>query len=138
MLDAQLIVVHEIRSRRGALERTYMSRALPLLWGGAWPPEIGDVETRWTVLEAIKMIASDVSDAFRAGTLTSRPGWRATRVSRAVDERGWSELAELHRRAFEETLAIVERAAQRLEQTTEEAITVVSGALLFEADSQGE
>lgn len=136
LLEARLVVVHEERYRGGVIERTYGSMALPLLWSGAWPRDIGDVERKWVVLEAIKMIVSDMSDALRVGTFTKRPGWQATRVSREVDERGWSELAEVHIRAFEETMKVVDRSAKRLERTAEKAITVVSGVLLFEADSK--
>jgi DNA-binding transcriptional ArsR family regulator len=135
LLEARLVVIDEERHRGGVIERTYGSVALPLLWGAAWPREIGDVERKWVVVEVIKMIVSDMSAALRAGTFTRRPGWQATRVSREVDERGWSELVEAHSRAFEETMRIVDRSTRRLERTAEKAITVVSGVLLFEADS---
>ena len=135
LLEARLVVVHDERSRRGAIERTYRSVALPLLWSDVWPRDIGDVEMKWVVLEAVKMIVSDMSEALRLGTFTKRPGWQATRVSREVDERGWSELVEVHSRAFEESLRIVDRSAKRRERTAEKAITVVSGVFLFETHS---
>lgn len=134
LLEAGFVVVHEERYRGGVIERTYRSSALPQLWSGAWPRGIGDVEWKWVVLEVIKMIVSDMSDAIRVGTFTKRPGWQATRVSREVDERGWSELAAVHLRAFEETMRVVDRSAERLERTAEKAITIVSGVLLFETD----
>jgi len=136
LLEAGLVVVDEERYRGGVIERTYRSVALTLLWGGAWPRDIGDVEWKWVVLEVIKMLVSDMSDAIRVGTFTKRPGWQAIRLSREVDERGWSELVEVHSRAFEETMRIVDRSAKRLERTAGKAITVVSGALLFEVDSK--
>jgi hypothetical protein len=110
--------------------------ALPLLWDRAWPREIGDVERKWVVLEVIRMIASDMSEALRIGTFTRRPGWRAARVSREVDERGWAELAEVHSRAFGETMRIVDSSAKRLERAAKTGIPIVSGVLLFEADTK--
>jgi DNA-binding transcriptional ArsR family regulator len=134
LLEARLVVVHEERRGRGVIERTYRSVALPLLWSRAWARDVGDVEKRWVVLEVMKIIASDMSNAFRAGTFARRPGWQATRLFREVDERGWSELVEAHARAFEETMRIVDRSAERLEGTAKKTIAVVSAVLLFEAE----
>jgi DNA-binding transcriptional ArsR family regulator len=134
LLEARLVVVHEENYRGGVIERSYRSVALPLLWNGGWPRDIGAVERKWVVFETVKMIVSDMSGALQVGAFTKRPGWQATRLSREVDERGWSELADVHTRAFEETMRIVDRSAKRLERTAEKAITVVSGGLLFETD----
>jgi DNA-binding transcriptional ArsR family regulator len=136
LLEARLVVVDDERHREGVIERTYRSVALPLLWDGAWPGDIGEIHRNGIAFEVVRMTLADVSDALRAGIFARRHGWQATRISRQVDERGWDELAEVHRRAFEDTMKIVDRATKRLAGTAERTIPVVSSVLLFESDSE--
>jgi hypothetical protein len=87
---------------------------------------------RRLLLQTTRLMVGGVSQALSSGRLVTRTdrtfSWRRSQV----DQRGWIELAQLHRQVLDETLKITHGSAKRLSHTGDEPIRVGSGILLFE------
>ncbi len=54
-----------------------------------------------------------------------------------VDEEGFAELSDLHMEAWERTLEIQAKSAERMTQSQEEGIPTVSTTMFFETPERG-
>ena len=131
MHDAGLIeVVGEVLNR-GAVEPRY--RALVrALWDDEEWAALGQEEQQRLAVWILDMIESDTRAAIEYGTFSSRRDAHASRTVSLVDEQGWSELARIAQEALESVFAVQAASAERLAETSEEGIRVMSALLCFE------
>jgi DNA-binding transcriptional ArsR family regulator len=135
MVADGLVFVGDERPRRGTIERAFRSARVPLfLWAADDPPgEFEPTDVKLALLDILRLTFDTVTEAIAAGTFAGRQGWCAARTWREVDTQGWAELAEIHERATEEVVSVVERAARRLAEGGEAPIPAISALFLFEA-----
>jgi len=131
MHDAGLIeVVGEVLNR-GAVEPRY--RALVrALWDDEEWAALGKEEQQRLTAWIIGMIESDTHAAIEQGTFSSRSDSHASRTVSLVDEQGWSELTRIKQEALDAIFAAQATSAERLVETNEEGIPVMSALLCFE------
>jgi DNA-binding transcriptional ArsR family regulator len=131
MHDAGLVeVVGEVLNR-GAVEPRY--RALVrVLWDDEEWEALGQEERQRLTGWIIGMIESDAHAAIEHGTFTARKDAHASRTVSLVDEQGWSELTRIKQEALEDVFAVQAASAERLAETGEEGIPVLSALLCFE------
>ena len=78
------------------------------------------------------LIESDVREALEAGLFGARVEEHTSRTVALVDERGRRELNRIQDDAFWQTLAVKADSAERLAESGEEGIPVLSAMLCFE------
>lgn len=133
LMTAGLVSTVDHRHRRGAIEHVYSSADTVAILD---TPEFDNLPARVQAKvnrETLHLAMRDVIEAQRSGTLLNSPSGRALlRFPLEVDARGWEQLAKAHR----EILALVEQiqaeCRQRITDTGEKPIQVVSIVLLFE------
>jgi DNA-binding transcriptional ArsR family regulator len=131
MHDAGLIeVVGEVLNR-GTVEPRY--RALVrALWDDEEWEALGQEERRRLTDWIMGMIESDAHAAIEQGSFHSRSDPHASRTVSLVDEQGWSELTRIKQQALDGIFAVQAASAERLAETSEEGIPVMSALLCFE------
>ena len=81
----------------------------------------------------VKMIASRRrSRRSRHGRFTARDDSHASRTVSVVDERGWDELMRIQSEALEACFRVQAESAERLAESGEDGIRVLSAMLCFE------
>lgn len=80
----------------------------------------------------IEMINADVAEAMESGTAIARADAHASRTVSVVDEQGWRELAGIQAEALKASFAVQAASAERLAESSEEGITVLSAMLCWE------
>jgi DNA-binding transcriptional ArsR family regulator len=136
MHDAGLIeVVGEVLNR-GAVEPRY--RALVrVLWDDEEWEALGREEQQRLMAWIMGMIESDANAAIEQGTFIARSDAHASRTVSLVDEQGWSELTRIKQEALEDIFAVQTASAERLAETDEKGIPVMSALLCFELPRNG-
>lgn len=125
----------ETRPRRGAVEHFYRAITLPVI-------DIEDMERMPLHARRVfnghvtQKILGDLQEGFEARTIETRPDHHMTRAPLSLDEEGWHDMAELHRRMLEETYEIQARSSERMKESGEEPIRCSSAQLLFEMPSK--
>jgi DNA-binding transcriptional ArsR family regulator len=126
-----LVQLVEKRERRGVAENYYRATLDPIMDDeefGALSPE----QRHRFSAHVIKCLSVDASRAHRAGTLDSRNDMCSAHVRMLLDERGWRELAEIHREAFEKVIALRRCVAERIKGSASTSIPAASTLLCFE------
>jgi DNA-binding transcriptional ArsR family regulator len=131
LYDLGLLDLVSTRQRRGATEHYYRAREHPRFSDEAWG-ELGVVAKQRVLTSSLNRIHEYVTRSAAAGGFDKSDA-HFTRTPLKLDVEGWTELAEAAKRWLEETGAIEERAAQRLESDPHEALTAGLVILLFEA-----
>jgi DNA-binding transcriptional ArsR family regulator len=131
LIEARLVSVAGERSRRGTIERAYSGVRLPFLWEGEWP-RVDDFVRRQINLDTARSIFGDVGRGLSGDSFGENREWHLVRFWRELDEQGFEELLEIHRRAFAEVAAAYERAEVRIGEGAERSVPVMSALLLFE------
>lgn len=131
MHDAGLIeIVGEVLNR-GAVEPRY--RALVrVLWDDEEWAALGREEQQRLAVWIMGMIESDANAAIEQGTFISRKDAHASRTVSHVDEQGWSELTRIKQEALDGIFEVQAASAERLAETGEEGLPVMSALLCFE------
>ena len=80
----------------------------------------------------VKMIVADAEVALGAGSFNTRNDSHASRAVSVVDERGWDQLTRIYSEALEASFAVQAESAERLAESGEDGITVMSAMLCFE------
>ena len=114
------------------MERRYRVTTSSVI-DGADEQRISPGQQRRISLEALKLIMSDATAAVASGHFGTREGHCEVRIHGEVDDEGWAELAELHRRTMREVQGVLERSAERREATDGDQVEVTAALLLFEA-----
>jgi hypothetical protein len=122
-------VVDDFPAERAA-ERGYRAR-VRALWehGGMVHPQ---QERRRLSAWVVRMIVADADGALEAGTFNARSDSHASRTLSVVDERGWHELTRIQDEAMEASFAVQAASAERLAESGEDRIPVMSAMLCFE------
>jgi DNA-binding transcriptional ArsR family regulator len=118
--------------RRGAVEHFF--RAVPRSYIGhqEWrkvPPSVRAAFSEATVRSFVNRIAA----ALEAGTIDRRAETTLTWLTLAVDQIGWTEVAEILEDTLAPVQAVHERSEARMQISGEEATAVVVGLAAFEA-----
>jgi hypothetical protein len=119
------------RPRRGAVEHFYRPVLRPVIDAD----EMDDMPLparRVFNGHTAQKILDDFREGFENGTIERRTDFHITRVHMSLDEEGWQEMYEVHRRAYEETYEVQARSAERLKKSGEEPVRSVSTQLHFE------
>ncbi|HEX4464783.1 MAG TPA: ArsR family transcriptional regulator [Solirubrobacterales bacterium] len=131
MHDGGLIeVVGEVLNR-GAVEPRYRA-VVRALWEDEEWEALGREEQQRLTAWIMKMIESDARAAIEQGTFTSRKDSHISRTVSLVDEQGWRELTRIKQEALEQMLAAQAASTERLAETGEESIPVLSALLCCE------
>jgi DNA-binding transcriptional ArsR family regulator len=135
MRDAGLIEIVGEAFHRGAVGQRYRT-VVPVLWADEdWAAL--DLEERRRMTDwIIEMINADVREAVEGGTFSTRKDSHASRSIPLVDERGWTELRDIHADALEAVLAVEAASAERLAEKGEPGITVLSAMICCELPSR--
>jgi DNA-binding transcriptional ArsR family regulator len=128
---AGLIEIAEERARRGVAERFYRRVVAPQIDDAEFQA-LTPLEQRRIDVQILKLSYADAAMALSAGTINSRPDNCVTCVHAQVDNQGWQELAEVHRRAYEEVERVKAESAERLGTGEEEPIPATSTLMWFE------
>lgn len=129
--DAGLIeVVGEVLNR-GAVEPRYRA-VVRVLWDGEEWEALNREEQERLTDWIIETIESDTRAAVEKGTFSSRQDTHASRTISLVDEQGWSELTRIKQEALDGIFEVQATSAERLAETGEEGIPVMSAMLCFE------
>lgn len=131
MHDAGLLeIVGEVLNR-GAVEPRYRA-VVRALWDDEEWAALSQEEQQRLAVWILDMIESDTRAAIERGTFSSRKDAHASRTVSRVDEQGWSELTRIAQEALEGVFAVQAASAERLAETSEEGIPVMSVLLCFE------
>lgn len=131
MRDAGLIEVVGEALNRGAVEPRYRALVRALWDEDDWEA-LSEEEQRRLAGWIIEMIESDARAAIEEGTFTARKDAHATRTVSVVDEQGWRELTRIKQEALEGIFAVQAASAERLDESGEEGIPVMSALLCIE------
>ena len=96
------------------------------------------VETRRGLCAMVaQFLAADVEQAIEAGTFSTREESHTSRTLSVVDEQGWRELNRIQDEALEASFAVQAASAERLAESGEDGIRVMSAMLCFEMPAPG-
>lgn len=126
-----LEIVHEV-PRGNLTEHYYCATRRALFDSEAWenlPETIRNKLSGRTMSDFLEAVA----EAMEAETFDSRVDRVFVWQKSYVDEQGWEEAAEVHRRRAKELMEIEERSRARLLRSGEKGLIATSGTLLFES-----
>ncbi|HEV7399925.1 MAG TPA: winged helix-turn-helix domain-containing protein [Solirubrobacterales bacterium] len=136
MLDQGLIEVVADRSAGGTGEFRY--RALVrALWSNEEWAALSLEERRQLGAWLVKAILADADESLESGLFAARDDSHASRSVAVVDERGWRDLVRIHSEALEASFAVQAESAERLAESGEDGITVMSATLCCEMPAPG-
>lgn len=128
-----LITSKEAENRRGVREY-YWAADTPQLVEDEQQADLTPEQDRQISLYVLRLIFGDATAAVRDDTLVRRPDHFLVRFRPMVDERGWKELVEVYRTAFNGIATVSEQAAERLEKSGSDPIPVNASLLLFDLE----
>jgi DNA-binding transcriptional ArsR family regulator len=137
LCEQGLVEVTDGKARRGVVERYFAPARLPIL-DEEDVAALSPATQKRILLSCLKMIFSDVTASLEAGAAVRRPDWAVGRVPGEVDEQGRQQLATLHTDFITKTKEVIEQAQERLAETEEPPVRVISATLFFEAASPEE
>lgn len=105
------------------------------LWSNEEWASLSLEERRHLSAWIVKMIVADAEVALEAGSFNTRNDSHASRTVSVVDERGWSQLTRIYNEALEASFAVQAESAERLAESGDDGITVMSAMLCFEMPS---
>lgn len=141
-LEREGIVYRSLRlPRRGMMENYYRPALEPLVDIAEFE-QLPAADRAQLSGDSIRLLYTDATRAVRAGSFDRRSDMASVHIRMLLDERGWRELAALHRETALKALALRREAMDRLEQSGEEPISAASTIFLFElpdlSDKSGE
>lgn len=132
LCEQGLIKVADGKQRRGVKERYFAAARLPILDQDD-VAALSPTTQKKILLSCLKMIFADAAASLEAGTAVRRPDWAAGRIAGEVDEQGRRQVAALHVDFITKTREAIEQAQERLAETNEHPVRVISANLFFEA-----
>ena len=85
----------------------------------------------------VQLINSDIVEAMAAGSFDARADSHTSRTVSLVDEQGWRELTRIQADALEANFAVQAASAERLAESGEEGVTVLSAMICCELPPPG-
>jgi DNA-binding transcriptional ArsR family regulator len=124
--------VELIRERkvRGSTEHFYRALEPSFLQQEEWDALTAEERLEYTIY-VLRLCVSTISRSVDGGLFDSRPDRWLTRIPLLLDEKGWAELAEVHKELAERTMQIRVDAANRL-TVDQVPIKVQQIAMFFE------
>jgi predicted ArsR family transcriptional regulator len=117
---------------RGEAAASHYRATVRTIWQAEEWEELSHEERRELVRWTLRVINADANEALNAGTLAVRTEEHVSRTVSVVDERGWLELARIQDDAMRLSFAVQAESAERLAESGEEGMTVMSTMLCFE------
>jgi DNA-binding transcriptional ArsR family regulator len=136
MRDQGLIEIVADSSGQGAAGPRY--RALVrAFWSNAEWAALSPEERQHLLVWLVATIAADVDESLQSGRFGARAESHASHTVSVVDERGWRELTRIQDEALEASFAVQAESAERLAQSGEDGIPVMSAMLCCEMPAPG-
>lgn len=136
MRDQGLIEIVAGPSSQGAAGPRY--RALVrALWSNVEWAALSPEERRHLLTWLLRTIFSDADESLHSGKFGERADSHASHTVSVVDERGWRELTRIQDEALEASFAVQAESAERLAESGEDGITVMTAMLCCEMPAQG-
>jgi DNA-binding transcriptional ArsR family regulator len=134
---AKANLVEEVGNRRvrGATEHYFKAVELPMLTDDQ-ESEMPDEGRKAFAENIITLYAANATSALEAGTLIGRTDHHLTRVAMNMDEEGWDEMTAAYMELYERVTEIQTTAAERMGESDEAPMRVVSFQSLFEVPRQ--
>lgn len=108
------------------------------LWSNEEWASLSPEDRRQLSAWIVKMIATDAGLALESGSFNARDDSHASRSVSVVDEPGWRELTRICSEALEASFAVQAESAERLAESGEDGIAVMSAMLCFEVSPPGQ
>jgi DNA-binding transcriptional ArsR family regulator len=121
----------EKKRRRGVAENYYRSTLDPFLGDEDFAALPSEQRCRISA-QVIKRLSVDARRAYRAGSVGSPNNICPAHIRMVLDERGWRELAEIHREAFDRVVALRRCVAERIKGSSETGAPAAITLLCFE------
>lgn len=102
------------------------------LWSNAEWAALSHEERQHLLVWLLTLIFSDTDESLQSGRFAARADSHASHTVSVVDERGWGELTRIHGEALEASFAIQAESAERLAESGEDGIRVMSAMLCCE------
>jgi DNA-binding transcriptional ArsR family regulator len=127
----ELIELVDEKPVRGAVEHFYRAIERPMVTEEEFVGQ--SIEEREVFTRAVLQLhVADIARAMDEHTFDARTKRVLSRVPMLVDEEGFAELGDLHMEAWERTLEIQAKSAERMTGSGEEGIATVSTTMFFE------
>ncbi len=120
------------RKSRGSVATTYRGSARAVFVGEDWT-ELADEEKQAISRTVAQGLIARIDGALTAETFNSRDDRQISWFAMQLDERGWTEAAEVLADAYHAVGQIQEDAAARLAEAGERGMTATAGILIFES-----
>jgi DNA-binding transcriptional ArsR family regulator len=131
LVDAHLIEEVGSRPVRGATEHFYRAMNLPVMSDEQWA-ELSDQDRRVYSEAVLSIHAANAAHSLADGTFFERPDHHMTRYAFNVDEQGWKDATAAYAELYERVFEIQEEATERMGDSDEKPIRVVSFLSFFE------
>jgi DNA-binding transcriptional ArsR family regulator len=131
LAEANLIEEVGQRQVRGAVEHFYRAIQLPYI-SDEQETELSPAERRAFAESVVAIYAANAAHTIEVGTLFDRTDHHLTRTAMNVDEKGWDEMTAAYMELYERVLDIQTKAAERMGESDEKPVRVVSFQSLFE------
>ena len=109
-----------------------LHRYLMKIWEVEDWEELDLEDRRRLIAWMLKLISADAAQALKGETLGPHGEEHVSRTVSLVDERGWHELARIQDEALGQTLAVKAESTERLAESGEVGMLVLSSMLCFE------
>jgi DNA-binding transcriptional ArsR family regulator len=127
----ELIELVDEKPVRGAVEHFYRAIERPMVTEEEFVGQ--SIEEREVFTRAVLQLhVADIARAMDEHTFDARTKRVLSRIPMLVDDEGFAELGDLHMEAWERTLEIQAKSAERMTGSGEEAIATVSTTMFFE------
>jgi predicted DNA-binding transcriptional regulator YafY len=132
LAEAGIVEVAEHKARRGVREHFYLVEDDPMLFEDDDLSVLSARQRERMQTQLLKRSLGAAVEAMKAGNLSGREGSVIAHMPLRLDAEGWSELAEIYRKALDRTLRIRLESRLRLQETGEDPLIGSSSVFLFE------
>lgn len=132
LVAAGVVEVARMLRRRGTVEQFYAGKQEALTFQ---PEELGLVPVRKRQKMSATFLRVTFREALRSladGSTVERSGMTMTRTPFRLDERGWKELLEIYRDAFDRVQELKAESSKRISGTEADLISATAVLLCFE------
>jgi predicted transcriptional regulator len=126
-----IIELVDTKQRRGATEHFYRAIARPYIEMEEWEKLSADQRRELSRL-ILQLVFADVISADESESFDSRLNRSLFRFPIVLDEEGFARMYEIHRRLYEETVAVWTESLERMAESGEQGIRTMATWMLFE------
>jgi DNA-binding transcriptional ArsR family regulator len=136
LLEYDCVELVKTEPRRGAVEHFYCATERAFFSTSDWE-KIPASARKGICGSILETVGQDATEALIAGTIDARTDSHVSRTPLVVDEKGWTDIAELLAETLDKAIAIQEEAAARLSGKKSDSIATRLAILHFEAPPAG-